>query len=71
MSQTVIGIGFDLTEQIQEYIDQGYLKAVMVQNPYTMGYLGMAQTIAALHGYSTGPEFLNTGIKVRTKYSHT
>lgn len=69
--QQVIGIGFDLTERIQEYINQGYLKAVMVQNPYTMGYLGMAETIAALNGYSTGPEFLNTGITVRTKYFHS
>lgn len=69
--QTVIGIGFDLTEKIQEYINQGYLKAVMVQNPYTMGYLGMAETIAAVKGYSTGPDFLNTGITVRTKYSYS
>ena len=69
--QQVIGVGFDLTERIQELINQGYLKAVMAQNPYTMGYLGMAETIAALNGYSTGPEFLNTGITVRTKYFHS
>jgi ribose transport system substrate-binding protein len=66
--QMVVGIGFDLTDKIQEYINQGYLKAVMVQNPYTMGYLGMAETIAVLNGYSTGPNFLNTGITIKTKY---
>lgn len=68
--KTIVGIGFDLTPKIQEYINQGYLKAVMVQNPFTMGYLGMAETIASLEGYSTGPEFLNTGITVRNKYSY-
>ncbi len=66
----IVGIGFDLTKTIQQYIDEGVINVVLVQNPYTMGYLGMAQTIAALKGYSTGPAFLNTGITVRTKHSH-
>lgn len=68
--KNIIGIGFDITETIQEFIDQGYLKAVMVQSPYTMGYLGLAETIVALKGYDTGSPFINTGITVRTKYSH-
>ena len=42
----------------------------MVQNPFTMGYLGLAQTIAALKGYDTGSPFINTGITIRTKYSY-
>ena len=63
----IVGIGFDINKAIQDFLDEGYLKAVMIQNPYTMGYLGMAQTIAALKGYDTGPTFLNTGITVHTK----
>ncbi|MHB8130554.1 MAG: substrate-binding domain-containing protein [Mobilitalea sp.] len=66
----IIGIGFDLTGTIQELIDEGYLKAVMVQNPYVMGYLGMGSTIAALKGFDTGPPFINTGVSIRTKYSY-
>lgn len=42
----------------------------MVQSPYTMGYLRLGETIAALQGYDTGSPFINTGIIVRTKYSH-
>lgn len=66
---SVVGIGFDLTERIRELLLLGYLKAVLVQNPYTMGYLGMAETIAAIRGYPTGPSFLNTGVTVHTKSS--
>jgi len=69
-NKNIVGIGFDITKTIQEMIDAGYIKAVMVQNPYTMGYLGMAEAFAALNGYNTGPPFLNTGVKVRTQYSH-
>lgn len=69
-NQLIIGIGFDITEEIQEFINQGYLKAVMVQNPYTMGYLGLAETMAALNNFDTGPVFINTGINVRTRYTH-
>ncbi len=45
----------------------GSLKAAMAQNPYTMGYLGMAQAIAALKGFSTGPATIDTGVSVLTK----
>lgn len=65
--KTLIGIGFETNKAIQELINLGYLQAVMLQNPYSMGYLGMAETIAALHHYRTGPEILNTGTNVETK----
>ena len=68
--KNIVGIGFDITETIQKFIDEGYIKAVMVQSPFTMGYLGLSQTIAALKGYDTGSPFINTGIIVRTKYSY-
>ena len=69
-NKNVVGIGFDITETIQKFIDEGYLKAVMVQSPFTMGYLGLAETIAALKGYDTGSPFINTGITIWTKYSY-
>jgi ribose transport system substrate-binding protein len=69
-NKNIAGIGFDITETIQKFIDEGYLKAVMVQSPYTMGYLGLAETVAALKGYDTGAPLINTGISIRTKYSH-
>ena len=60
----IIGIGFDTSNTIESLINDGSLKAVMVQNPYTMGYLGMAQALAALTGNSTGPESIDTGVSV-------
>ncbi len=65
----IIGIGFDITEIIQEMIKDNTIKAVMVQNPFTMGYLGMAQSIAALRGFDTGPQFINTGVSVVNIYT--
>jgi ribose transport system substrate-binding protein len=67
--KNITGIGFDRSAQILELIRNGSLKAVLVQNPYTMGYLGMAETIAALQGRDTGPSYINTGISMLTRTS--
>lgn len=63
----IIGIGFDKSDAIMNLLADGSLKAAMAQNPYTMGYLGMAQAIAALKGFSTGPATIDTGVSVLTK----
>jgi ribose transport system substrate-binding protein len=63
----IIGIGFDKTDAILDLIRDGSLKAVLAQNPYTMGYLGMAEASAALKGYDTGPPSINTGVSVLRK----
>jgi ribose transport system substrate-binding protein len=69
-NRNITGVGFDMTDTISQMIEDGYLKAVMVQNPYTMGYLGMAEAVAALKGYDTGPPYINTGVSTRTQYTH-
>ncbi len=65
----IIGIGFDITETIQEMIRNNIIKAVLVQSPFTMGYLGMAEAIAALRGLDTGSQFINTGVTVVNRYT--
>ena len=60
----IIGIGFDRSDTIQNLLNEGALKAAMAQNPYTMGYLGMAQAFAALTDASTGPDVIDTGVSV-------
>lgn len=60
----IIGIGFDKSDAIQGLLNDGSLKAAMAQNPYTMGYLGVAQAYAALNGESTGPAVIDTGVAV-------
>ncbi len=60
----VIGIGFDKSDAILDLLKNGSLDAVVTQNPYTMGFLGVAQAIAALRGLETGPSSINTGVSV-------
>lgn len=65
----IIGIGFDITAVIQEMIRDNTIKATLVQNPFTMGYLGMAEAVAALRGFDTGPQLINTGVTVVNIYT--
>jgi len=60
----VICIGFDQSEPILNLLREGSITAVMVQNPFTMGYLGMAEAYAALRGYDTGPDYIDTGVAI-------
>jgi ribose transport system substrate-binding protein len=62
----VIGIGFDKSDAILNLVRNESLRAVVAQNPYTMGFLGMAEAAAALKGYDTGPPNLNTGVSIIT-----
>jgi ribose transport system substrate-binding protein len=62
-----VGVGFDKTEVMTQLLEDGNLKAIIDQNPYTMGYLGMAEAIAAIFGKETGPEYIDTGVKVVKK----
>jgi len=63
----IIGVGFDKSDAILGLIQDGSLQAAMAQNPYTMGYLSMAQAYAALNGLSTGPATIDTGVSVLPK----
>ena len=63
----IIGIGFDKSDAILGLLKSGALKAAMAQNPYTMGYLGVAQAYAALADLSTGPAVIDTGVAVLRK----
>ncbi|MDR0570931.1 MAG: substrate-binding domain-containing protein [Clostridiales Family XIII bacterium] len=63
----VIGVGFDKSDAINSLLQDGSLLASMAQNPYTMGYLGMAQAFGALSGYSLGPAVIDTGVAVLKK----
>lgn len=60
----LIGIGFDKSDAILGLLNDGSLKAAMAQNPFTMGYIGVAQAYAALTGLSTGPAVIDTGVAV-------
>lgn len=63
----ITGIGFDKSDITMELLDCESLKVLIAQNPYTMGYLGMAEAFASLKGYDTGPSYIDTGVSVIRK----
>ncbi|MDF2941153.1 MAG: periplasmic binding protein/LacI transcriptional regulator [Herbinix sp.] len=62
-----VGIGFDRSDITNQLFKEGSLNVIINQNPYTMGYLGMAEAIAGIQGKDTGPSFINTGFSVLEK----
>ena len=60
----IIGVGFDKSDAILGLLNDGSLKGAMAQNPYTMGFLGVAEAYAAINGLSTGPAVIDTGVAV-------
>jgi ribose transport system substrate-binding protein len=63
-----VGIGFDKTPVMMQLLKEGNLKAIIAQNQYTMGYLGVAEAVAAILGKDTGPEYIDTGYSVISNY---
>lgn len=59
-----VAVGFDRTDTMMRLFQDRSLDAIIDQNPYTMGYLGMAQAVAAILGKDTGPDFVDTGVSV-------
>lgn len=62
-----VGIGFDQSDITKKLFDDGSLKVIIVQNPYTMGYIGVAEAIAGILGKDTGPSYFDTGFSVLEK----
>ena len=62
-----VAIGFDKSDNTKKLLDSGSLKAIIKQNPYTMGYLGMAEAIAGILGKNTGPGYIDTGFTILEK----
>ncbi len=62
-----VAIAFDKSDRIKKLYDNGSLQAIIEQNPYTMGYLGMSEAIAGILGKDTGPSEINTGYSILEK----
>jgi len=60
----IFSIGFDKSIATKKLYDEGSLSIIIEQNPYTMGYVGMAEAIAAILGKNTGPSYFDTGFSV-------
>jgi ribose transport system substrate-binding protein len=60
----IIGVAFDKSDATMELLNKDSIKVIIAQNPYSMGYLGMAEAYAALQGFDTGPSYIDTRISV-------
>ncbi|WP_246315451.1 substrate-binding domain-containing protein [Paenibacillus foliorum] len=56
-------ITFDNTPEDIEFLQEGVIQATLIQNPFSMGYLGVKYAVEALGGKKI-PEFVDTGTKV-------
>jgi ribose transport system substrate-binding protein len=59
-------IGFDSTHEEIDYLDEDVIQATIVQNPYSMGYLGVKSALEVL-GKKAVPKYVDTGSKVIDK----
>jgi ribose transport system substrate-binding protein len=63
LQDSVIVVAFDDDQQELDFLAEGVIKALIIQDPYNMGYLGCATAIKALAGEDV-PAFVDTGVVV-------
>ena len=59
-------VAFDTSDQEIKFVRTGIIDALIVQNPYMMGYAGVWYALAAAHGV-VFPPYVDTGVSVVTK----
>lgn len=58
-------VGFDATEEEVNALKEGVIQALIVQDPFKMGYEGVKAAVASLQG-ETVPPLIDTGVTVVT-----
>ena len=59
-------VGFDNDDKLVKFLSDGVIYALIVQDPYRMGYDGIKTALAASKGESV-PAFVDTGVNTITK----
>ena len=59
-------VGFDAGELLIEGLKSGVIDALVIQNPYKMGYEGVKAVVAELDGKEV-PKQIDTGVRLVTK----
>ena len=67
LSGKVLGIGFDTNVISVEMIETGEMDALIVQNPFAIGYLGVKNAAELISGENIGSGELYTDVTVVTK----
>jgi ribose transport system substrate-binding protein len=66
VSDKVMLIGFDLDDTTVKFLADGNIKALVVQDPFRMGYEGVKIALAASKGESVSAT-IDTGVNLITK----
>ena len=59
-------VGFDSDDKLVKLLADGHLAAIVVQDPFRMGYDGIKTALAASKGEKV-PENVDTGVNLITK----
>ncbi|HET6203512.1 MAG TPA: substrate-binding domain-containing protein [Planctomycetota bacterium] len=62
----VVAIGFDSAEELLDGLREGVLRALVVQNPFRMGYEGVKAVMRSLRGEAVPPR-IDTGVTLVTR----
>ncbi|HKJ85565.1 MAG TPA: LacI family transcriptional regulator, partial [Spirochaetia bacterium] len=58
-------VGFDNSQEEIQFLEQGVVRALVVQKPFNMGYLGIRTVVEALRGGSVAPVIHTESVLVR------
>ena len=63
LQDSVIVVAFDDDQEELEFLAEGVIKALIIQDPFNMGYAGCEYAVKAVMGEDV-PEFVDTGVNV-------
>lgn len=66
LQDSVIVIAYDDDQEEIDFLEEGVIKTLIIQDQYNMGYSGCEYAIKAINGEEL-PSFVDTGVKVTTK----
>jgi ribose transport system substrate-binding protein len=67
LAERVKVIGFDWSNNTKSLVQRGVVQAVIVQNPYEMGYQGLQAGVDAYNGKTISPKDVDTGVTIATR----
>ena len=66
LTERITLVGFDTSSRELEGVRDGYILALIAQNPFLMGYEGVRQAVRVIEG-GTVPDRIDSGIRIVTK----
>jgi ribose transport system substrate-binding protein len=65
LSDTIHLVGFDNSREEIEFLEKGIVKALVVQKPFNMGYIGVRTVLESLRGEKVDPVIYTDSVLVR------